>query len=254
MFINADDFGYSESVNKAIAECFEKGLINRTTIMVNMPEAENAAVLATEKGFFHRVGIHINLTEGKAMSEECAKSPLCDEKGFFKGTFHIPFKSRLYLSREIRKAIYAEAEAQIQKYLGMGFTMGHADSHNYTHVYFSVYSPVRKLLKKYGFKSVRISRNIPEKGFSLPFMIYKSLFNFLIKNLRVNGKKIATTRYFGSVQDFEATENKQETAKNLELMTHPDYIDGVLIDNTLPSPHLFVTTEWIMENQMDLEK
>ena len=40
MVINADDFGYSESVNKAISDCFEKGLINRTTIMVNMPQAE----------------------------------------------------------------------------------------------------------------------------------------------------------------------------------------------------------------------
>ena len=28
MIINADDFGYSESVNKAVAACFEKGVIN----------------------------------------------------------------------------------------------------------------------------------------------------------------------------------------------------------------------------------
>ena len=98
MIINADDFGYSDSVNNAIAECFQKGVINRTTIMVNMPQAANAAKLAREKGFFENVGLHINLTEGKALSKECAMSELCDENGFFKGTFHIPFKSRIYLS------------------------------------------------------------------------------------------------------------------------------------------------------------
>ena len=83
MIINADDFGYSESVNEAICQCFNRGLINRTTIMVNMPEAENAAEIAKNNGFFHRVGLHINLTEGRAMTEECRNSSLCDEKGCF---------------------------------------------------------------------------------------------------------------------------------------------------------------------------
>ena len=81
MILNADDFGYSRSVNRAIADCFARGLINRTTIMVNMPFAEEAAQLAREGGFFDCVGLHINLTEGKALSAECAASELCDENG-----------------------------------------------------------------------------------------------------------------------------------------------------------------------------
>ena len=254
MFINADDFGYSESVNNAIAECFYRGVINRTTIMVNMPEAENAARLAQTRGFFGKVGLHINLTEGKALSEECAKSPLCDENGFFKGTFHIPFSARLYLNSEIKKAIYAEVEAQIKKYLDMGFTLFHADSHNYTHVYLSVYSQVKILLKKYGFKSIRISRNIPENEFSLPFKIYKGIFNFLIKRLKINGEKIYTTQYFGSIQDFEASKNKFIIRQNIELMTHPDLKNGELIDNTLPVPHPFITKEWIEQNQFIMKE
>ena len=109
------------------------------------------------------------------LSEECRKSELCDENGFLKGTFHIPFKARLYLDKKTRYAIYCEVEAQIKKFLQMGFTLMHADSHNYTHSYFSVYSEVSKLLKKYGFTSVRISRNVSEGEFSLPFKIYKTL-------------------------------------------------------------------------------
>ena len=253
MIINADDFGYSESVNRAICKCFEDGTINRTTIMVNMPLSEEAARLAKENGFFESVGLHINLTEGKALSEECRKSPLCDENGFLKGEFHIPFKSRIFLPASIKKAIYAEAEAQIKKFLEMGFTLHHADSHNYTHSYLSVYGEIKKLLKKYGFTSTRISRNVSPEKFSLPFAIYKTLFNFLIRNLRVNGKKIYTTSYFGSVQDWRGCEKTDDMKYDIELMTHPDYIDGVLTDNTLPQPHPFVTKEWLREEGLFTE-
>ena len=253
MIINADDFGYSKTVNMAIVDCFKNKTINRTTIMVNMPCADEAVALSKENDFFDRVGLHINLTEGKALSQECAISELCDENGFFKGTFHIPFRSRLYLKKKVRHAIFCEVEAQIKRYLEMGFPLMHADSHNYTHAYFSIYTPVRKLLKKYGFKSVRISRNIASEKFSVPFRIYKTLFNNIIKKLRINGKRIETTKYFCSIQDFIASDNKREIRNDIEIMTHPDYIDSVLMDNTLPHPHPFVEKEWLNENQLHLE-
>ena len=253
MIINADDFGYSESKNRAITDCFKNKQINRTTIMVNMPYAQEAKQLAEENGFSDCVGLHINLTEGRALSDECRNSVLCDENGFLKGTFHIPFKARLYLNKKTRYAIYCEVEAQIKKFLEMGFTLMHADSHNYTHSYFSVYSEVKKLLKKYGFTSVRISRNVSESDFSLPFKIYKTIFNTMVKNLKVNGKKVNTTKYFCSFQDFKASDNKKEIGTDVEFMTHPDYIDGVLTDDTNPCRHPFVTREWIEENDLVLE-
>ncbi|MCH5186063.1 MAG: ChbG/HpnK family deacetylase [Oscillospiraceae bacterium] len=239
MIINADDFGYSESVNRAVTDCFNRGLINQTTIMVNMPCAEDAARLAKENGFFDAVGLHLNFTEGKALSSLCAGSLLCDGNGFFKGVFHIPIKSRLWLNREIQKAVHAEAEAQIKKYLDMGFSLMHVDSHNYTHTYFSVYRCIGRLLKKYRFCTVRISRNIPKGDFTLPFRIYKSFFNFLLRHDGINGKSIAATRYFGSVQDLLRQKNPEKYIGEMEFMTHPDYIDGKLIDNTLPVPHPF---------------
>ena len=253
MIINADDFGYSKSVNTAIVDCFKHNRINRTTIMVNMPDTEDAAELARENGFFDCVGLHINLTEGRALSKECAASDLCDENGFFKGTFHIPFKSRLYLNKSIRHAIYCEVEAQIKKYIELGFTLMHADSHNYTHTYFSVYTQVIKLIKKYGFTSVRISRNISPEKFSPLFGIYKVLFNSMIKRVKTNGKKISTTKYFCSFQDFVASDKKGDIKNDIEIMTHPDYIDDVLTDNTLPKPHEFVSDKWLKENGLNIE-
>ncbi len=253
MFINADDFGYSETVNKAIADCFEEKRINRTTIMVNMPFAEQARQLAFDKGFDRAVGLHVNLTEGKALSPECAASPLCNENGEFLGVFHIPIKSRLYLSKKIRHAIRKETEAQVKKFLEMGFTLLHADSHNYCHSYISVWKEVKKVLCDYGFKSVRISRNIPEGSFSPFFSAYKSFINNELKHFKTKNGKIKTTKYFGSVQDYNAVQNKSEISDSLELMTHPDIIDGKLVDNTLPLPHPFITPEWIAENGLHMD-
>ena len=45
LIINADDFGKNQNVNKAITECFNKGLINQTTVMVNMPGIYEAVEL-----------------------------------------------------------------------------------------------------------------------------------------------------------------------------------------------------------------
>lgn len=248
MIINADDFGYSHSVNEGIVKCFKEGVINRTTIMVNMPYTEEAVALAKENGFFDKVGIHINLTEGPALTKECAASVLCDENGNFKGTFHIPFKARLYLPKKIRSVIYNEAKAQIEKYIGFGFTLMHLDSHNYVHSYFSVYSPISRLIKEYGFKTTRISRNVSKEALSLPFRIYKAMFNGMLK---LSG--IGTTKYFCSLQDFEMCQKQNLVRDDLELMTHPDIIDGILTDNTLPQPGPFITKEKIKELNLRLE-
>ena len=257
MIINADDFGISENVNKAVCEAFKRGVVNRTTIIVNMPYSEQAAELARENGFFGSVGLHLNFTEGQPLTEICRKSSLCDERGFFKGEFHIPKRARLRLSKDVIEAIYCEAEAQIQKYLAMGFTLMHADSHNYTHTYLSIARPVNKLLKKYGFKSVRISRNIPRWDFPLSFIIYKFIYNSLIKRMKCGGERIKTTKYFGSRFDFERfTEKKptlSEKEKNTEIMTHPIIKDGELIDKTKPSPRPFITEKWLSDRKITLK-
>ena len=86
--INGDDFGLSEEVNRAVADCFALGLIDRTTLLVNMPLSEAARELAASRGFLGRVGLHINLVEGRPLTVRCRENPvLCDENGLFAGRF-----------------------------------------------------------------------------------------------------------------------------------------------------------------------
>lgn len=66
IIINADDFGYSECISKGIIESYKNGIVTSTTIMMNMPFAEESLKLyKEEKGLL--LGVHLNLTTGKPL-------------------------------------------------------------------------------------------------------------------------------------------------------------------------------------------
>ena len=249
--VNADDFGKSSDFNAGVRESFKKGIINRTTIMVNMPDSEEARDIAFSEGFADRVGLHLNFVEGRALSKECRKSELCDVDGFFKGEFYKGLKGRFFLDRKTQLAIKKECEAQVKKYIDMGFTLMHADSHNYTHTYWSVAKNVRGILKKYKFTSVRISHNIPPENISFPFKIYKYLINNFVFNWRVDGKEVYKTKYFGSLEDYLQFSEKRKLKGYLEIMVHTrmnenGIIDDVEIEGTKPMPR----KEWFEEKRI----
>ena len=76
IIINADDFGLSKDVNEAIDICIKKDYIQRTTLMVNMPQTLEAVKLAKDGGYLNKVGLHINLIEGIPLTPDIKKTEL----------------------------------------------------------------------------------------------------------------------------------------------------------------------------------
>lgn len=226
-YVNADDFGYSARVNEAIVACFNKKIVNRTTVMVNMPSSESARFLAKENGFLDRVGLHITLTEGQPILETTRTSFLCDNTGYF--TKEIRKRKYLFFLTPAQKQIVvSEVEAQIQRYVSDGYTLMHADSHQHVHTNPSVYFAIRPLLKKHGFKSVRISRNLfSSVGRSVLKELYKRLFNTIVKR-DFNRKNC----FMGAISEYEVAKNLVLKGGNVEIMVHPDYCNGTLVDKT----------------------
>lgn len=235
MIINADDFGKTEEVNQAICECFRLNYIDRTTLMVNMPYADDAMKLAKEQGLMERVGIHLNLTAGKPLTESISKNPLfCNEQGEFHAGFHRSMKSRLWMSPNDVQQIREELEAQIQKYLSYGCTLKHVDSHHHVHTDLPVLKALEPLLKKYEFCSIRIGRNLFLKEYTQVFnILYKHYYNGRLKKTG-----LSLTEYFGSANDLRSYVrrlrlNMKQFAKRhqIEVMIHPMYdADGALVD------------------------
>jgi len=49
LIVNADDFGYSKSVNRGIVEAHDKGIVTSASLMVERPAAVEAASLAAQR-------------------------------------------------------------------------------------------------------------------------------------------------------------------------------------------------------------
>ena len=71
--------------------------------------------MAKEKGFSDKVGIHLNITEGMATTEEIKKDRLfCDENGLFNKNFYGSIRCRLFFNKKRRRIIYSELKEQLK--------------------------------------------------------------------------------------------------------------------------------------------
>jgi predicted glycoside hydrolase/deacetylase ChbG (UPF0249 family) len=222
LIINADDYGISISTTKAILEAFNKGLCSSTTIMATGDAFEEAVELAINNHITDKIGLHINLIEGKPLSQLIRKQKkFCNQDGFFNGNFHFKSARLSYLSSEEKEAVSLEIKAQIEKCLKTGIVLSHVDSHHHIHTRWEVWQAIKPVIRSYNINKVRISRNCGENISTVKYL-YKFLFN---KQLRLVDLK--TTDYFGNITDIEnlLSKNKELINKNVvaELMIHPIY-------------------------------
>lgn len=210
-----------EGVNRAITQAFEQGLIDRTTLMANMPGAQDAMKIAQERGFIDRVGIHINLTSGVPLTKKMRTDRvMCDKDGRFSGDFARSLRTRFFLPKETKNHLESELRAQLNMYRKLGGTLWHIDSHHHVHTDPSVYRVLRKVIRDYPVTSVRLTRNMFRGGNPL-MRIYKTFFNMSVRRL-CDGDP----RYFGSAQDYEEyIKYRPDIAKDheVEVMVHPVY-------------------------------
>lgn len=233
--VNADDFGISAQVNEAIAQSFENGLINRTTLMANMPYAQEAMKLAYDKGFADKVGIHINLTAGKPISNSISTNRvMCDEDGKFTADFARNMKTRFVLDAKTREEVDVELRAQLDEYKRLKGTMWHVDSHHHVHTDPSIWLILKNVLRDYPVTSVRLGRNM-YRGGNVLMHVFKFFLNSSINRINKPSK-----RYFGSADDFDSytkgmkkKELEDFIRKNdIEIMVHPMFDDnGNLTDS-----------------------
>ncbi len=225
IFANADDFGLSSSVNKAIVELFDKKLIYSTTLMANMPAFDEAVELACKHELTNKIGIHLVLTEGSPLTEEIKSINF-----LFKGkTSFKVFKHLIFIfKKKYQKLIYNEFAAQIEKLQSKNIPITHIDTHHHVHEVYIITRILLELQKKYKIPSIRILNNL-QKSSKLYKKIYRNLINNYIKRNHANHSD-----FFGNQADFLLKLKENPTLieqKTIEIMVHPDYnSDGKLID------------------------
>lgn len=230
--VNADDFGFDENRTRAILESFRIGAISQTTAMVNMPYFTQAVEMIRSEGFLNRMGFHLNLTEGPALTDAMRNCGFfCDECGCFTGAFHRTVKYRFFLPQNFHAIVQGEIEAQVERFVSSGSTFLHLDSHHHVHTDYSVARIVLPIVKANGFSSVRLSRNWGD-DMSLAKRMYKKALNrYLIAS--VNG----LADFFTDFRGLRDGLDQLPYNSSFEVMVHPMFgnrasldLDGALTD------------------------
>jgi predicted glycoside hydrolase/deacetylase ChbG (UPF0249 family) len=224
VIVNADDFGMSVPVNRAIAHCFARELISSATLLANFECFEEACETARNQKFADRLGLHINLTEGRPLCPALsANSRLCDADGNFR-----PHRGR-FLSAQDSEQISEEVTAQVARCRKHGISLTHADSHQHVHNEPLVFPAVRRALRAANVPFLRITRNLfPTDSRSLPKRLSKWMYNKAIELSGLRG-----TEFFGSVDDFERQKHTPGWDRcSYEILTHPTFDqNGSLFDH-----------------------
>ena len=158
LIVNADDFGFTAGVNRAIVETYKHGIVTSTTLMANGRAFENAVVLAkTVPGL--AVGCHVVLIDGEpVLDAEQLPSITCTATNSSGIGFRNNLKSfavRALARRMDAGEIERETSAQIRKLQSAGLNVSHVDTHKHTHLFPQVLRPLLQAARACGVRAVR---------------------------------------------------------------------------------------------------
>jgi hopanoid biosynthesis associated protein HpnK len=159
LIINADDFGLTAGVNRAVVEAHEVGVVSSATLMANGRAFDEAVVMARSRPRLG-VGCHIVVVDGTPLLRQAATRSLLDPKNSTAETprFHEgigKFAALALLGWLAADEIEAEAAAQIGKLQSSGIAVTHLDSHKHTHMFPQVFRPLLRAAKACGVTAIR---------------------------------------------------------------------------------------------------
>lgn len=154
LIVNADDFGLTAGVNRAIVELHRDGVLTSTTLMARAQATDEAIDLALATPSLG-VGCHVVLADGEpVLPPEKVPSLVDPRTGCFPQKLGV-FLRRLFTGRMRAEEIEAEAAAQIALLTARGLRLTHIDTHKHTHMFPAVLRPVLRAARAAGIRAVR---------------------------------------------------------------------------------------------------
>jgi hopanoid biosynthesis associated protein HpnK len=154
LIVNADDFGLTSGINRAIVELHAAGLVTSTSLMARAGATEEAIELARATPSLG-VGCHVVLVDGAPVLPPEKILSLVDARtGEFPRTLG-SFLLRLFTGRIRAAEIEAEAAAQIARLQRGGVHLTHIDTHKHAHIFLAVLRPLLRAARAAGIGAVR---------------------------------------------------------------------------------------------------
>src|SRR5579872_4870240 len=153
LIVNADDFGLTQGVNRAIAEGHRNGIVTSTTLMANGAAFVDAVNIARENPTLG-VGCHIVLLDGTPLLPAKAIPTLTTDENNFERNLN-RFAWRAARGNIRPHDVRAEAEAQIRKLQSAGIHVMHVDTHKHAHIFADILQPVLDAASACGVRAIR---------------------------------------------------------------------------------------------------
>jgi len=156
LIINADDFGLTAGVNRAIGEAHRHGIVTSATLMANSNAFEEAVRFASECPRLS-VGCHVVLVDGSPIMQAASVPTLLastNSAANFESSLG-RFAARVLGGRVDPEQIEAEATAQIRKVQAAGVAVSHFDTHKHTHMFPGVLRPLLRAARACGVSALR---------------------------------------------------------------------------------------------------
>jgi hopanoid biosynthesis associated protein HpnK len=152
LIVNADDFGYTSGVNRAIVEAHSRGVVTSSTLMANGAAFADAVQLSKTVPELS-VGCHVVLTDGEPVLDAGQLPSLTTASHFRDGM--IAFAARAIAGGMDANQITAEATVQIRKIQSAGIAVSHFDTHKHTHLFPKILRPLLRAASDCGVRAVR---------------------------------------------------------------------------------------------------
>jgi predicted glycoside hydrolase/deacetylase ChbG (UPF0249 family) len=155
LIVNADDYGLTHGVNRAIEEAHAAGVVTSTTVLVSGRAAASAGELPARHPELD-VGLHVNLTLGDPVSDPARIPTLVDAEGRLLAECVL---LRQALRRRVASAdVYREVLAQAEALRALGVTPSHWDGHRAVAFWPWFREPSARAAAEAGIRKVRSPR------------------------------------------------------------------------------------------------
>ena len=152
LIVNADDFGYTSGVNRAIVEAHRTGIVTSTSLMATGAAFEDAVQRSRSNPALD-IGCHLNLVEGRPLSSPGRIPHLVKPNGKFYNLVGLGL--RVAAGRVPMSEVEREFDAQTEKIIAAGIRPSHLDTHQHTHLHPKIAAVLAGVGERYGIRWVR---------------------------------------------------------------------------------------------------
>jgi hopanoid biosynthesis associated protein HpnK len=247
LIVNADDFGRSTEINRAVICAHRQGVLTSASLMVAGAAADQAVELARQNPALS-VGLHLVVVDGPAVLPANRIPRLVDARGHFPNQ-PVRLGLRYARGKAARRELREEILAQFERFAATGLPLSHVDGHQHMHMHPAVFDILLPLAERFGAKRVRIVHDDlrlalaydPRRRIEkiLTAMIFAALARRGRARLRTEFVVAQPMRTYGFFQSGHMTEPYalliiRQLQVSAEIYFHPT--EGPRLDDLGPNP------------------